>query len=420
MRDSWVAVGIVLLLAGIILQAGAPIGVGVLILLTGGVAHLWSRLALEQVSYRRQIVNRRAFVGESIEVAFTLINRKVLPVPWIEVRDTVPERLPPEGVHVAPAPTAEMLFFSRSTSLASYERVTWRHQFHCTARGFYQIGPSALRSGDVFGLFPRSEDNEQIDHLTVLPRLLDLRDIGLPVERPFGEARGGSRIFEDQSRIVGVRDYRSGDPLKRIDWKATARRQHLQSRLYDPSSTINLLVALNAGTLEHPWEGYDPLLLERAISVAGSVAQFADEKRYAVGLAANCTFPNADRHIWVPPGRDPDQLTRILESLAMVTPFVLAPIEEIMQGSRRRLPLGASIVIVAGHLSEGMQAYLSRRSQGLKNLSVIWVGDQPAPALANKVEVYDAGPHLREFERRWQSEHNAKDPIGAWASAPLE
>jgi len=140
-------------------------------------------------------------------------------------------------------------------------------------------------------------------------------------------------------------------------------------------------VALSIETLAHAWEGYDPLLLERAISVASSVARYAHLKRYAVGLAANCTFPNADRHIWLAPARETEQLPRILEALAMASPFTLAPLEEILSRSRRRLPLGASVVIVTGFLTAGLRSYLMRGAGGIERLALVWVGQQPAPEL---------------------------------------
>lgn len=415
MRDVWLAVAVLLALAGIALQAPAPAGVGALILLTAAISRLWSRLSLERVHYERQLEDRRAFVGDSVDVTFTLSNRKPLPVPWIEVRDIVPEQAPPEGVRTGPSPAPGTLLLRRSTSLAWYERVSWRYRFHCKARGYYQFGPAELRSGDIFGFYPQSGSSGVIDRLTVLPRLLDLREIGLPVARPFGETRGGSLLFEDPARIAGVRDYRPGDPLRRIDWKATARRQQLQSRLYDPSSTLSLLVALSIETLAHAWEGYDPLLLERAISVAGSVARYARDRRYAVGLAANCTFPNADRHIWLAPAREPEQLPRILEALAMASPFTLAPLEEILSSARRRVPLGASVVVVAGFLSPGLRNFLVRGANGLERLALVWVGQQPPSELPEHVLVHNAGPYLADFEQRWQAEHGMADPAGAWA-----
>src|SRR5262249_9211893 len=158
-----------------------------------------------------------------------------------------------------------------------------------------RFGSVTLRAGDPFGFFEDAEFRHGYDYVTVLPRLYELTALGLPTRRPFGEERGGSRIFEDPNRLVGIRDYRVGDPLKRTDWKATARRGELQSRVYEPSSALHLLVALNVSTLEYVWEGYDPVRLERAISVAGSVARWAFEHRYAVGLLANSSFPGADR-----------------------------------------------------------------------------------------------------------------------------
>ena len=410
----WLFIGLLLIVVGLLLRASVPVAFGAVVLLAGAGSQYWSRLALERLIYQRRLEHRRAFVGETVEVAFSLVNRKPLPVSWIEVRDVVPELAPPEDARTTPSPAPQSLYLIRSTSLAWYERVTWRYRLRCKARGFYQLGPAQLRSGDIFGFFPVSRDEESIDRLTVLPRLLDLRDIGLPSLRPFGEARNGSRIFEDQSRIVGVRDYRPGDPLKRIDWKATARRQGLQSRLYDPSSTLNLLVALNVSTMERVWEGYDPLVLERAISVAASVARFAEEHRYTIGLAANCTFPNADRHIYVAPSRAPEQLTRVLESLAMVTPFTLVPMEDVLRDARRRLPAGATIVVVTGFLSEGMEAYLARHGGEVGRLALVWVGDQPPPSLAPEIWIHDAGPYLRELEQGWQTEHRSSEPVGVW------
>jgi uncharacterized protein (DUF58 family) len=417
MRGIWIYIAALLVIIGIAVREPAPAAVGALILLTGGVSRLWSRAALARIEYRRLVPVRRAFVGEAIEVAFALTNRKPLPVPWLEVRDQVPEKAPPEDEPGRPGGGPETVILSRSTSLAWYERVRWRHSFRCKARGYFQFGPALLRSGDIFGFFPVAAENPTVNHLTVLPRVLPLREIGLPFRRPFGESTSGLPIFEDQSRVVGLRDYRPGDPLKRIDWKATARSQRLQSRLYDPAATLTMLIAVNVSTLEHPWEGYNPLLLERTITVAGSIASYAEEKRYAAGLLANCTFPNADRHIWLPPGRDPSQLTRILESLSMISPFVLAPIEDVLQRRAERLPVGTTVVIVAGFLTEGLRGYLSSGRAGRGRWYLVWTGEQEPPDFGNRIQVYDASPRLRESERIWQAEHGGRDAAGAWSEA---
>src|SRR5579885_1915540 len=399
MRSIWVLTALVLLLFGMALQRPVPAAVGVLVLLAGGVAIVWSRLSLERLSYERRWSVTRAFVGEEIEATFTVRNAKALPIPWFEARERVPDQLPPAGAHILPAAWPGAFYYTHTTALAWYERVSWRQRFVCSARGYYEVGPTRLRAGDMFGFFPREARLDQPDRITVLPRLLELGEIALPVRRPFGEAKGGNRILEDQSRLAGVRDYRPGDPLKRIDWKATARRGTLQSRLYDPSATLTLIVALNVDTFVHPWEGYDPLLLERAISVAASIAARGDEQRFAVGLVANASFPGADRPIRVAAGRDEGQLTRVLEALAMVTPFTILPPEELLARERRRLPFGASLALVAGYITPALAQQLERLRRDDLAVAVYWVGDEPPSQAPHGVPVHDVSGQLRSFER---------------------
>jgi uncharacterized protein (DUF58 family) len=400
LRQLWLPVAILVALVGIGIREPAVAAVGMLLLLTGGVAHTWNRLALERVEFRRSFSGKRAFAGESIEVTYSVVNRKPLPLPWLEIRENAPAALPAEDVHTSPSATPGAVSISRSTSLAWYERVVWKHRFRCPTRGHFRFGPALLHTGDLFGFYDTSREVTHHDYVTVLPRLYDLEALGLPTRRPFGEERGGSRIFEDPSRLVGIRDYRAGDPLKRIEWKATARRGALQSRVYDPSASLHLLVALNVSTLEFAWEGYIPVVLERSISLAGSVARWAHEHRYATGLLANSSYPGADRAMVIPAGRDPDQLTRILEALAMVSPFTIAPLEDVLEEQARRLPLGATVVLVTALVTERLTATLYRLAERGYPLAVIWSADEPPPAAWASLNVHNLGPRLQELEAR--------------------
>jgi uncharacterized protein (DUF58 family) len=179
-------------------------------------------------------------------------------------------------------------------------------------------------------------------------------------------------------RVVGVRDYVPGDPLKRVDWNATARTGRLQSRLYEPSRTQSVVVALNVSTMEQSWLGFDPVLLERNVVVAASVARWAFEAHAAVGLVANGSFPDADRAIRIGAGSRPDQLVRVLEALAMIAPFTISRLSEELERPGHALPLGATLVVVAGLMPPDLAATLRRlRSEGhtvhvLKTSAVEW------------------------------------------------
>lgn len=331
---------------------------GVFIFLIGGVARLWSRLSLERLTYQRLIPESRAFVGDHLLFRQTLTNLKPLPLPWIEVEERIPEAMPPIDRPLKPSYIAKTGLLARATGLSWYQRVNWEVELECKERGYFKIGPARLRSGDIFGFFKRESEEEAGSEVIVLPRLYDLGSVPLRTARPSGESRGRQLLVEDPMRPAGVRDYRPGDTLRRIEWKATARRQTLQSRVYEPAESLELLVALNINTMAKSWEGYDPVLLERAISAAGSIARDALGQRLSTGLVANGSYPGADRPLRVAPARSPEQLLRILEALAVISPLTLTPLETMLSEQRRMLTSGCSVVLVTAMMDANLEATL--------------------------------------------------------------
>jgi uncharacterized protein (DUF58 family) len=364
-RDSWVSVTIVLLLVGLAAQSIPLVGLGVLVFGTGGMARLWARVSLEDVVYTRVLRERRAFMGETFELQIRLANRKRIPVPWIEVREYLPEATPLTGAHTTPAGIAGTVLLQRSTALGGNEELEWPLTLHARERGFFRIGPARLRSGDLFGIFEREETVRGTDSVVVYPRTYPLPALGIVSARPFGDRAGGQRIFEDPIRVVGVRDYFPGDPLKRVDWNATARTGRLQSRLYEPSRTQAVVVALNISTMDQSWLGFDPVLLERNVVVAASIARWAFEDGSAIGLIANGSFPDADRAIRIGAGSSSDQLVRVLEALAMIAPFTISSLASELERPGHALPAGATLVVVAALMPHDLAATLHRlRSEG--------------------------------------------------------
>ena len=363
--ESWISASVVLLLLGLTSGSVPLAGLGLLVFGTGGLARLWVRLSLERVRYTRVLPESRAFVGETVRVLLRIANEKFIPVPWVEVREQLPEAMPAPDVHTQPSGIPGVVFMSRSTSLGSHEAVQWPMTLEAKERGFFRLGPTRLRAGDLFGLFTRDEQVSGGERIVVYPRTYPLSELGLTRGRPFGDRSGGSRIFEDPLRVVGVRDYVAGDPLKRIDWNATARLGRLQSRLYEPSRTQAVVVALNISTMELSWHGSDPALLERNVVVAAYVARQAFDDQAAIGLIANGSFPDADRPIRIGTGRRPDQLVRVLEALAMIAAYTTSSLSMELERPGHALPAGATIVVVTSLMPPALEATLRRlRSQG--------------------------------------------------------
>ncbi|MDA1001897.1 MAG: DUF58 domain-containing protein [Chloroflexi bacterium] len=359
-RDSWLLVSSVLIAIGLLSGSIVIVSLGVLVLGTGAAARLWSRLSLEEVVLTRELSEHRVYVGETVRVQLTLENRKPLPVPWIEVQTGMPRGMPviDARTHIGASGSPVL---ERNTSLGRRDRIEWPITLRAIHRGYFRVGPSRLRSGDIFGFFEREVvTGAPADGIVVYPRTYALPDLGLDSARPFGEQRGGNRIYEDPSRVIGIRDYEPGDTMRRIDWKATARVQRLQSRVYEPSRTQSVVVALNIPTFEQQWQGSDPLLLERGVSLAASLARAAYEGGSAVGLIANGSFPDADRPIRIGASSHPQQLNHVLEALAMVTAFTTSRMSAELEDHRRALPAGATVVLVAAVMNEDLAASLQR------------------------------------------------------------
>ena len=403
-RDAWPLFAAALVIAGLVTLNAALVILGFMLAIVCGGAMLWARYALRRVSYERIVPEDHAFAGETVGVTLRITNRKPLPLPWIEVREQFPALLISEPgsaasggeVEFHPSTALNTVSLFWRTSVGMHERVSRDVELQCHARGVYEIGPSQLRAGDAFGLYSAERAETRPTRVIVYPRVVELPDLALPSRRPFGE-RGGLHVFEDPSRIAGVRDYSPGDALRRIDWNATARLGKLQSRTYEPTSSQHLYIALNTQTLIPAWAGHIPELLERSITVAASIAREAYDTRYAVGLLANSSFPEADHTIRIAPGRRPEQFIRVLEALAVVTPFVMGPLSTMLDREEHRLSAGATLAVVTAVMPEDLAASLLRLHRRGHQVIVLTTSGEVWPDMLADVPVRDVSRVGGEF-----------------------
>ena len=388
-RMIWAPATVIVVLLGVATGEIIVSLVAATVLVAGWGAWTWARYALNRLDTNVEISQTHAFVGETLGLTLRLENRKLLPLSALQVRLNLPEILEPSNQAFSKQHEAlpQEGVVVRSTSLRWYERLIWNFQIPLIARGHFRLARVDLKSGDFLGVYRRERTDEAAHTLWVYPEVLSLDRLGLPRLRPQGEQRGGQRLFEDPTRLQTIRDYRSGDPLKRVDWKATARRQTLQSRVYDPSSDLIAVVALNVSTLPHAWQGFFGDIFERAVSVAASLANDFAEERVPVGLLANCTWPGHDTAIRVPPSRAPGQMTRILEALAMADVFTLVRIERML--SEERLTYGSTLALVTAVLTPALESSLLRLKRHGAQIGLIYVGIEDPPATFAESPVYD-------------------------------
>ncbi len=163
---------------------------------------------------------------------------------------------------------------------------TLNYQLHFVMRGYYQVGPLVLETGDLFGLHRRFRIVTEPMYIMVYPKVVPLPGYDLASRRPIGEIRLTHRLFEDPTRIAGVRFYQPGDPLNRVNWAATARTGVLHCKVYDASTIAGATIVLDFHRDSYP-SRTEPNRSELAVTTAVALANAVCLMGQPVGLITN-------------------------------------------------------------------------------------------------------------------------------------
>ena len=401
--DVWNTFFVITIIAGVLTGQWPVVAFAAVGLVAIGVSLAWNRLALEEVTYERHLHQQRAVIGEEVAMTLALTNSKPVPVTWIRVEDEVPEELQVvEGDTNLSGPTGAQRL-RQSTSMGWYEKVRWDYRLRCTRRGVFRIGPAQLESGDPFGFLRSQMVEQEQDTLMVYPRIVPLRDLGIPAVRPLGEVRGGIPIFQDVSRPAGLREYDVGDPLNAVDWKATAKRQRLQVRTFEPSSSFTIILVAAVDITEPYWKAFSPVgldLLERVITTAASFASYATDRHYTLGLFSNDMPILAERPMTVPPSKGREQMSTVLAALATIRPFASGSMAVQLAQHSGRFPMGATLLVATAFLHPGFVDTLAELSDRGYKIVVTYVGEEACPVLPEGILVYQLSEYFTRSELR--------------------
>lgn len=339
--------------------------------LLGG-SWLWSWLSLRGVRLVRKPRSTRAQMGQIFEERFEIDNPNRLPRLWIEVRDE----------SSLPGTQASRLF----PLVESRRGRTYLARTRLLKRGVYPLGPSVLESGDPFGLFPVSRKYPADESLLVYPLLAEVRSFPTPAGIiPGGEALR-RRTQQVTPNAAGVRDYAPGDPLNRIHWVSTARRGRLIAKEFelDPQAEVWIFLdASRTGQSSLPYEPpsqdaedlwkrsgqlqLPPSTEEYGVSVAASLVRYFLRQGRTVG------FASAGQSLSViPPDRGARQLSKILESLALLRSEGSLPLRSLVELQAQHMARGSTIVLITHSVDEDVALvvdYLARR--GMRPVMVL-------------------------------------------------
>lgn len=237
---------------------------------------------LHPLQCEREISDEVVEIGDSVKVIVKLKNRSLWPVLWLYAEETLPEKMPIEGT------TKRLLFLPPGRSFYLHYVLT------ITKRGCHRIGPLVLETGDVFGLFKRCRVEQRLDYVTALPAYQIIEEFQVGQRRRLADIAAAHSIFDDPSRIRGIREYRRGDSMNRIHWKSTARTGVLHTKIYEPVVEAAATVVLDFH--EDSWSGTLPTdpdkpPHEMAIEVACTVCRYLTDGGWKVGFFSNGRDP---------------------------------------------------------------------------------------------------------------------------------
>lgn len=352
-------------------------------------ARFSARYSLRGLRFERHLMPARLFPGDTATLTVRLENHKLLPLAWLALFDPIlhglvrpGENLEDEIEFSGGIELLDTLGYAlvNRTAVGPYQAVTRSYQVTAHRRGVYAMGPARIESGDPFGIYTQEAILGERQDIIVYPNVYTPDEIGLPFREVMGEIVTKRTLFEDPTLLAGSREYQPGDPLHRMHWKATARTGELQVRVSDPSTTAQLMVVLNLNTFPHIWQGVDLDRMDAAIDVAASIALWALEREFAVGVRSNGIVPGMENTPRIAASANPRQPLLILEHLARLAFSGQFFAEDVLVDEARRLPAGGSIVFVTPIITPELVGILTARRLAGRS-SVVYCGRVAAPVV---------------------------------------
>jgi uncharacterized protein (DUF58 family) len=294
---TFLAAGAVVAGIGIGTQQRGLLSVGALLILLP----LMSGLAAGRARYRlrcsRQLAPPRVVAGQVTNVTVQLENVSRLPTGLLLAEDTVPYSL-----NARPRFVLDRIEQGGSRLLS--------YPLRPAARGRYAIGPFRVRIADVFGLVELRRSFAAKSVLVVTPEVIPLASAAPPgIWLGDGDARSQATAAAAGSDDVVPRAYRTGDELRRVHWRSTARYGELMVRREEQHWRNRAVLFLDTRGGAHVGRGPESSF-EFTVSAAASIGV------RLVGEGIGGQFVTDDGSVEAP-GRFEDAL---LDTLAVIEP----------------------------------------------------------------------------------------------------
>lgn len=277
---------------------------------------------MRNLSYERHFNRESAYDGQRVELIETIKNRKSLPVPWLRAESRIPRELGFEKEKLDAYEVSGGMYHKSIFYLPGMQMITRHHEVTLKRRGVYSAGSVALTAGDLFSMAKSEKQLELPCEITVYPRILSDDELPDPANRFLGDAVVKRWIMPDPFLVTGIRDYRAGDSLRDVHWRASARTGELRVKVRDYTSDPRALVILNIQTSAEQWNDVgeqDEECIEQGIRIAATLCLRALKNGLDAGFASNACLMDkkgSGECVYVPSKGGNEQAERIFNVMA--------------------------------------------------------------------------------------------------------
>jgi Uncharacterized conserved protein (some members contain a von Willebrand factor type A (vWA) domain) len=331
------AAGLTAVLCGLLLGEIDLVRAGVLAAAVPCVAALVVQRSRVQVANRRSIEPAQAAAGEAVTVHLVITNRSVLRTGTLMLEDQLPDRLTGHARFVL-------------DPLGGREARTVSYRMPGLARGRYRVGPLRIRLCDPFRMIDLTRSFTATSEFVVAPVVDALPAVDPPRSDDVGESVGSHSVGTHGADDQSTREYRTGDDLRKIHWRSSARTGVLMVRQE-----------------ERPWRGQSTVVLDLRAAAherapgdvpldAGTDPRLNSSLEWAVSAAASigCHLLRRGRELSVL-ADDSSERRRFGDSGGLITH--LAAVHEVgrrdlspMVGSLRTATRDSTVIAILGRL----------------------------------------------------------------------
>ena len=208
-------------------------------------------------------------------------NRKFLPLPVLEISFHMDRRLRFGGGENASL--SDQTYRRDVFAAGPRQRITRRLEFKCAGRGYFRINQCGLTAKDLFLSRKYVDSRPQHTEFYVLPKSIPLSRLQIPYSKIMGAVLSRKRVCDDPFEFAGLREYSRGDPMKYINWKATARAGQLLINLHESTLSQRVIIALDMEAGGSQGDFLNEAGIRVACTLAGSLLASGVE----VGLYSN-------------------------------------------------------------------------------------------------------------------------------------